>query len=425
MNIDEIIQKYVPRARQTRLLILTSLEWMLVAAGVMVLSLTLPSVIRSFNAGDALQGAMASAVFFGMLIGALTSGLISDLMGRKWTNIFLMLVAGVFSGLTALSTSPLQFALFRFLSGLGYGGLLPVVNAYLTEFTAIRIRGVFLTLQEASWALGSIAVGLFTILTVDSLGWRWSYGFLMLWSLPLIVITLMLPESPKFAFFKKGKNALEKILGSRIEEDIEAKPRVKMPVGALFTKRFLTRTIMIWASWFSVSFVYYGLFVWAPRIFESKGLTAASSLRYTFFMLLMQLPGYLLATLMIETVGRKKSLAFFFIGTGISAIIMSAVTTQPALIAASVLISLFCMGTWAMVYAYTPELYPTEMRALGNGTSGMMARIAGIIAPYITGFLMSITGNVLFVMTVMAILCGASAILVSRYAVETKGTAIE
>ncbi len=425
MNIDEVVQKYVPRSKQTRLLVLTSLEWMLVAAGVMVLSLTLPSVIATFDAGTAAQGTMASAVFFGMLIGALSSGMISDYMGRKWTNVFLMVVAGFFSGLTAMSANPFQFTLFRFLSGLGYGGLLPVVNAYLTEFTAIKIRGIYLTLQEASWALGSIAVGLFTILTLDNLGWRWSYGFLMFWSLPLLVITILLPESPKFAFFRRGKAALERILKSNVKEEIEAKPRVRIPIGALFTKRFLSRTVMIWISWFSVSFVYYGLFVWAPRIFETKGLTAASSLRYTFFMLVMQLPGYLLATLMIETVGRKKSLGVFFIGTGISALIMAAVATQTMLTVASVLISLFCMGTWAMVYAYTPELYPTEMRALGNGTSGVMARISGITAPYVTAFLMAATGNIFLIMSLMAILCAVSAAFVFRFGIETKGTAIE
>lgn len=159
MIIDKVVEKYVSRARQLRILLVTSLEWMLVAAGVMVLSLTLPSILKELPGAAELKGTIASSVFMGMLVGALSSGFISDIFGRKVGNIMFLVLAGLFSGLTGASSDGTNFIINRFLAGVGYGGLLPVVNAYLTEFTAIKIRGLYLTLLEASWAIGSILLG--------------------------------------------------------------------------------------------------------------------------------------------------------------------------------------------------------------------------------------------------------------------------
>ncbi|CCU85772.1 MULTISPECIES: MFS transporter [Mesotoga] len=425
MNIDEVIQKYITKGRRTRMLLLTSLEWMLVAGGVMITSLTLPSIVEDLAGTTGSQNMMASSVFVGMLLGALFSGMISDRFGRKWTNLILLLIAGLSTGFTGASVSMRAFSIGRFVAGIGYGGLLPVVNAYLTEFSSIKIRGLYLALLESSWAIGSIITGGFTMLTLNSLGWRWSFYFLALFSVPLLLISFFLPESPKYQFMKKGKVALEKILGKEIDEEIEMHKQSKQPILGLFKGDLARRTIMIWISWFSVSFVYYGIYTWAPKIFMSKGLTPVSSLWYTFFMLIMQLPGYLTAVILIERIGRKPSLTFFFGGMAVSSIVMALVNSSALLLVASVLISLFVLGAWGMVYAYTPELYPTEMRALGNGASGVMARAAGIVAPFFTNLVMGGTGSVFVVMIFMAALSLFAAIIVSKMGVETKQAIIE
>src|SRR6056297_450646 len=229
MIIDKVIEKYVPLKKQKLLLVLTSLQWMLAAAGVMVMSLTLPSVLEQLPGTAQIKGSLASSVFVGMLFGALISGFLSDFFGRKYTNIAFLFVAGIFSAMTAMSKTGQEFALYRLLSGLGYGGLLPVVNAYLTEFTSIKFRGRYLTYLESSWAIGSILLGLFSVLTVSQYGWRPSYFALAFFSIPLLIITFKLPKSPKYAYLKGGKAALEKALNVKISEDIEMHEPVKIP----------------------------------------------------------------------------------------------------------------------------------------------------------------------------------------------------
>ncbi len=426
MIIDKVIEKYIPRKKQNLLLLLTSLQWMLAAAGVMVMSLTLPSVLEELPGSVQMKGSLASSVFVGMLFGALISGFLSDLFGRKYTNIIFLVVAGSFSAMTALAQTGQEFALYRLLSGFGYGGLLPVVNAYLTEFTSIKVRGRYLTYLESSWAIGSILLGLFSVLTLNQYGWRPSYFALAFFSIPLLIISLTLPKSPKYAYLKGGKTALEKVLQVTIKEDVEMHAPVKIPVFELLKSKFRSRTLMIWFAWFSVSFTYYGIFTWAPKIFASRGIEHTNALWYTFFMLLMQLPGYLLAAYLIERIGRRKTAMFFFTGTGLAVLLLFTVHSTLTSLVFAIVLSVFCMGSWGFVYAYTPELFPTEMRALGNGSSGVMARISGIIAPFYATFLIETGGNTTIIMTItLAFLMIIGAILFSKFAIETKEKAIE
>src|SRR6056297_562905 len=111
MIIDNVIEKYVLRKKQNLLLMLTSLQWMLAAAGVMVMSLTLPSVREMLPGSEEMGGTIASSVFVGMLFGALISGFLSDLFGRKYTNIIFLIVAGIFSCMTAMAKTGQEFTL--------------------------------------------------------------------------------------------------------------------------------------------------------------------------------------------------------------------------------------------------------------------------------------------------------------------------
>jgi len=423
MRIDEAVAKYVPKEKQRLLLVLSSLAWIVDAAGVMVLSFTLPGLIDEWKLSTTMAGAIASSTFIGMLIGALSSGFVADLLGRKISNLVYLLSTITFTFLLGFARSPEFFMIFRILAGFGYGGLMPSVNAYLSEFTTYRIRGRYLVLLEASWAIGSIAIGIFSVLTRESLGWRWSFlSFFVAYA--LVPVFLSLPETPKYAYIKGGKKKLERVLGVEVKESVDVS-RERYSVLSILKKKYLKRTVMIWISWFVVSFVYYALFTWAPKIFASQGISSARSLWFTFFMMVAQLPGYLSAAYFIEKIGRKRSLTIYFIGMGISTLFWGYVSSTFLLVTMALILSFFCLGVWGLVYAYTPELYPTPFRGTGNGSAGVMARIAGIIAPYYTGYMLKVGASLPHIflwLSVMSILAG---IMVMALGIETKGKYID
>ncbi len=422
MTLDKVVEKYVTISKQRLLLFLTSLAWIYDAAGVIALSFTLPAITNEWTLSPQASANLASSTFLGMLVGALSVGVVADIFGRKMSNVLYFSLTFFFTFLLGFSKTPAQFILLRFLAGVGYGGLMPSVNAYLSEFTGIKIRGKYLVLLEASWAIGSILIGLISVLTINNLGWRWTY-WVFASGLVLLPLFFVLPESPKFAYIKKGKEGLEKVLGQKIEENVEI-VNVKSSLLGVFSKQFFKVNIAIFTSWFVVSFVYYTLFTWAPKIFAQQGLSATRSLWFTFFMMVAQLPGYLSAAYFIEKIGRKKSLVFYFVGTAISGILWGFVSNTVGLIVISTILSFFTLGVWGLVYAYTPEVYPTQIRGSGNGIAGVVARISGILAPQFGGFMLQKNVPLLYIFSVLSVLAILAGVVVHLLGVETKGKEI-
>ncbi len=418
-TIDSIIDIYVPYEKQRNFLFLSFSAWIIVSYGVLLGAFTLSEVGTELSKGGIFfQAFLKSSVFVGMLFGAFSSGFISDKFGRKIAiNIFLLLSI-IFTFLNGFNRSGTIFVIFRLLSGFGYGGLLPSVNTYLSEVVSMKIRGRYLVLLESMWAVGSILVGVVD-LTLGKMSWRWDY-WMMGFACSMFIPFLKIPESPRFVFMKKGKRALENLLGTEVEEEIEEVKVVKVPVIELLKNGYIRRTVMIWFVWFTLSIVYYGIFLWLPKIFSAKGVIE-HTIWLTFLMMVFQLPGYYLAAYLVEKIGRVPSLSLFLTGTGIATLCFALIDTFSIYIIMAFLTSVFCLGAWGTVYAYTPELYPTSFRTTGNGAAGTVTRVGGIIAPYIP----VIFNNTLYSLVLFSILSFLSAFLVSTMGVETKNKEIK
>ncbi|KAF2961018.1 MFS transporter [Fervidobacterium sp. 2310opik-2] len=418
LSLDSVIEQKIAPNYQKKMLFITSLMWMFDAAGVLVLSFTLPNISKEWNLSVSTSANVISSTFVGMLIGALSVGIVSDMFGRKLSNILYFLFTVIFTALLGFTKDVGTFIVLRLLAGIGYGGLMPSVNAYMAEFTGRGLRGAYLVLLEASWAIGSIIIGLISVLTVG-VSWRISY-YVFLIGILLLPMLFKLPESPRFVFKKSGKEKLEKVFSIKIEDNIEPIPESKVGVIDILKGAYFKRTVMIWIQWFTVSFVYYTLFSWAPKIFAQQGLSATKSLWFTFFMMVAQLPGYLSAAYFIEKIGRKKSLVVYTLGMAITSIIWAFVSSTVQLVIVALLLSFFTLGVWGLVYAYTPELYPTAMRGTGNGMAGVIARIAGILAPQYGGFMLANNKSFLEIFGYLALLSVISSIVAGTMGVETK-----
>jgi putative MFS transporter len=97
---------------------------------------------------------------------------------------------------------------------------------------------------------------------------------------------------------------------------------------------------------------------------------------------------------------------------------------EPLLVAAALLaMSMALLGTWGALYAYTPELYPTELRATGMGLAGAMARLGGLLAPSAVGLL--VAAGFAAAIGLFAVLLALAALAVSGIDAETKGQPLD
>ena len=133
--------------------------------------------------------------------------------------------------------------------------------------------------------------------------------------------------------------------------------------------------------WFGINFAYYGAFIWLPTLLVARGFSLVRSFEFTLLMTLAQLPGYGVAAWLIERWGRRPTLATFLVGSAGAALLFALATGPGSILASGLLLSFFNLGAWGALYAATPEVYPTEVRATGSGWAAGFGRIASILAP--------------------------------------------
>ena len=182
-------------------------------------------------------------------------------------------------------------------------------------------------------------------------------------------------------------------------------PSTKVGWKTLLNTRFRRSTIALWLTWFGVNFAYYGAFIWLPTLLHQNGMTLVKSFQFTLFLTIAQLPGYLAAAILVEVWGRRATLATFLGGSALGAILFglapqiagavapgSEAGLYAITLAAGCTLSFFNLGAWGALYAVTPEVYPTSMRASGAGAATAFGRIAAMSAPLLVPLLNGVGG---------------------------------
>ncbi len=122
-----------------------------------------------------------------------------------------------------------------------------------------------------------------------------------------------------------------------------------------------------------------------------QGVAVLGTYWFLIVLALAQLPGYALAAYLLERVGRRPTLALFLLTSAAASMVFAVSSTPAVVIGASLLLSFSLLGAWGALYATTPEVYPTEVRATGMGVMGAAARAGGIVAAQLGGTLLTLS----------------------------------
>ena len=375
-----------------RLVFGSGLGWALDAMDVGLISFVLAALAaqQQWGVTSSELSWIVSIGFIGMAVGATAGGLLADRIGRRQVFALTLLVFGLATGAAALSWSVGALMVFRFLTGLGLGAELPVASTLVSEFAPARVRGRVVVWLEAFWALGWTLAALIGFLVVprSDAGWRWALALGALPALYAVVVRWGLPESVRF-LESRGRVEEAEAAVRRFEQSAGVAP-VESPLPtpvpspgprALWAAGTRLRTAALWTVWFSINFAYYGAFIWLPTLLVANGFTLTRSFEYTLWITLAQLPGYALAAYLIERWGRRATLATFLAGSALGAGMFAAADSDTTILVTGMVLSFFNLGAWGALYAVTPEVYPTVLRATGAGAAAGFGRLASIAAP--------------------------------------------
>ena len=402
------------------------------------LAFALPTLIRLWHISPKQSGLLISASYVGQLAGALVFSALAEKVGRiRGTTAAIAIMSIMSFGCAVAGNFPALFAC-RFVQGIGVGGEMPVAATYINELSRAHGRGRFFLLYEMIFPLGLMAAGQIGAWLVPAYGWN---SIFLLGGIPGLLITFLvarLPESPRWLISKGRLQEAEAIV-----ERVEASTSRRIPIATisaastsslmqrgrrteLLSKLYRGRTLIVWTLWASAFFIANGLNNWMPSLYNTVyHLSLRQSLRAASMTNVAQVAVLLVCAFSIDRIGRRNwTVAAFLLGGGTLALL--------GIIGAQKVLSVMILGTLgygligsinAVLYLYTPEIYPTRMRAIGTGLATSWLRIASAVGPALVGFIVDAKG----IHSVFLMFAGISVVgaLAATRMVETSNRRLE
>src|SRR5512133_3409674 len=233
-DVEQVLREGGLSSFHKRAILVTGAAWTFVAMEILLVGFVAPIFAAKWNLSGAMQGLVNSAALAGSLCGSLVLGRLADRIGRRAIFQYSILWYASFTALTALSWGPWSVMTFRFLAGLGIGGMLVVDPAMLTEYLPPQRRGRLLVFLDFWWPVGLLlATGLSYVFlgpTFDRFG-DWSWRYLFVAAFPAVLaffVRRTLPESPYFLVRhgrkREAAEVLTEITGEPVDERDLAAP---------------------------------------------------------------------------------------------------------------------------------------------------------------------------------------------------------
>lgn len=362
-------------------------------------ALTIITAISAFSyASTPLgKGLMAASTTIGMLFGALTIGYITDLRGRKFMYLWDMVIFIIFTAAISLSFNFWSLFIFRLILGLAIGADYAIGATIISEFTPKKSRGKFLASDGLAWWVGAavaFVVG-YLLLNVGGSDISWRIMFAV-GIIPAIIVLILRRKVPESARWLAQNGQIEKARQSeRIvtgKSDVLKVKQEKASFRLLFDKKYIKYTIYFGLAWFFYDVAFYGIGLFTPTILILFGLSHSLSILGSAIFSSVAILGSILCILTVDRWGRKPVTVLGFVGMFFSLLVLSlmamhypkdAFTTG---IIGAVIIAMYLIfeltqswGFGSTDFVYGQELFPTSIRATGQGWGTSISRIGAIL----------------------------------------------
>ncbi|MCZ4587735.1 MFS transporter [Rhodococcus opacus] len=342
-------------------------------------------------------GTMASLALAGMLVGALGSGVLSDMFGRKRLLIGSVIWFSASMALCATAPSPEVFMLLRFLGGLALGGVLPAAIALVAEFAPRHRRQFFNGVMNIGYSFGGIAASLLAVWLLADHGFRLMFwiGFLPVFVL-VPVLMKWLPESADYLIlrgrFEEARATCIKYGMPWPPDEVgkavgEGKP--VNPLRALCKREYIVVIVPLVATFFVGLMLTYGLNSWLPQIMRQAGYPLTSALVSLMVLSMGAIVGIMTLSVLSDRFGPRPVVCWAFGVAVLSLYILSFSPPTPVFFAALFLAGIGANGTTVVLYGYTAALFPSATRGTVLGLGMGIGRVGAILGPQVGGFVLA------------------------------------
>lgn len=379
--------------------------------------------------GPVQLGTLLSAGILGLALGSVSVGYIADRIGRRAMTIAALWLVSI--GSMVLATLVHNFEAFvavRLLLGIGLGMLTPLALTYLNEWAPRKAANRFSsTIFLLGFATGGVAAGLIGIFLAPLFGWRSLYVVGSLSVLVTLICHFWLPESIQFLSVHKRWDQVRVAL-TNFRPDRAAAYRaakefgtveagIATPPASLRSVLYSWNTVKLWLVSALSLFAIHGLTNWLPTVMIAKGASITVAFSLGILVMLMQMCGGFATALIADKIhNRRLVMAIFFLSGGLAMLAFSLGGTVATMMVLIALAAFFIFGAQTVLNNFTALSYETRVRATGTGLAVGVARVGGVLGPFIIGVVQKLGGSffVVFGILCAALLLAAALILLCK-----------
>lgn len=374
----------------------------------------LTAIIPVLGISTGAVGWITAASIVASALGGAVAGSLADRFGRVRVLTWVILGYCLFTGLTATSQNIEQFVMWRILEGVAFGAEWAVGAALVAEYAPIAKRSRILSAIHSCYAIGwAVSTGLYLWLfsAVDN-DVAWRYLFLV----------GIIPGLVAFWIRLKVKDRVQ--VGQNLRGRVPAGNAAdRLPLLQLFAPTQRRTTILAVLLGVGVQGIYYSVFVFLPLfLHDERGLSVVGTATYTWVVIAGSFLGYFLSGHIHDAIGRRPAFTLFFLAAAasIAVFVLTPAASPGVAYVVCFALGFFASGQAGGLGAYLAELFPTRMRASGQGLAYNAGRGIAAFGPLCVGLFTETIGLGNAILVVGA--CGAAIALTAIALLpETKG----
>ena len=418
-----------------------------------VISGAIGPLVERFGLGPRMEGWAASCALVGCIFGAAFAGALSDRMGRKKVLVLSAVLFLVSAVGTALPRTLAEFIVYRFIGGVGVGVASMTSPMYIAEISPARIRGRMVSVNQLAIVLGFLVVYFVNYLIarghsdqwLTSTGWRWMFGSEALPAAALLVLALLVPESPRW-LTKQGRDDRAAAILARIDGAEHAQVEMAAIRDALAQESGsilqLLQPPMRGALVIGVVLAFLqqvtginAVLYYAPEIFKNVGSGTESALLQSVVIGVVNVVFTIVAIWTVDSLGRRLLLLAGATGMGVSLFVIGGAfyfqqSGAWVLVAVLAYIACFASSMGPVFWVIASEIFPTRIR-------GRAMAVATVVI-WSSCFLVSQTFPIMdknpwlvehfhhaFSFWLYSVFCFVAVAFVAAWVPETKGKTLE
>ncbi len=332
------------------------------------------------------EGLIAASALIGIFFGGFIGGLLTDRLGRR----LLYFVGPTLFIICSISQywieSGFMLFLMRFMIGVAVGIEYPVATSFLVEFLPKRYRGPRLAALTIMWFAGAAVAYIAGEAIMRFAGpdaWRLALSSSAVIGAALFLVRLGTPESPRWLISKGRKHEAERIIKQVYGPDFslrnlpEQNDSVKRSFTDLLHSGYGKRMIFVSLFWTCSVIPVFAVYAFAPKVLEALHLSGNWASYGSVAITLLFVVGCIIATRLVNTLGRRSLLIHSFLWSGIALLLLGLLRDGPSLVILLMFgaYALFIGGAQVLQLVYPNEIFPTDIRAGAVGFGTSMSRI--------------------------------------------------